>query len=136
MNILIRRLACVDSQKALVSVPKLRVRNVNSFPVFPHQLKQVKMRKCVYDCRAHAFGAGHPGYSEWLLALLPHESFEICCNPVEMFRVSRYARGLLRKARGEISPENLFCSAQFQSRARQREICGILGNKCGNLQTG
>lgn len=47
MNILISRLARVDSQKALVSVPKLRVRNVNSFPVFPHQLKQVKMRKCV-----------------------------------------------------------------------------------------
>lgn len=98
MNILISRLARIDSQKALVSVPKLRVRNVNSFPVFPHQLKQVKMRKYVCDFRAQAFGAGHPGYSEWLLALLPQESFEICCNPVEMFQVSRYARGLLRNA--------------------------------------
>lgn len=108
MNILIRKLAHVDSQKALVSVPKLRVRNVSSFPVFPHQLKQVKMRKCVYDCRAHAFGAGPPGYSEWLLALLSHESFEICCNPVEMFRVSRYARGFVKKGTRRDFPREPF----------------------------
>lgn len=77
----------------------------------------------------------HPGHAGWPVALLPYQSLEICSNLVEMFTASRYQEESVKKGmRTDFPRESFPLSTVLQSRAREREICGILGNKCGNLQ--
>lgn len=85
------------------------------------------MRKCVFlqSPEPRLSGLATRDTLEWLLALLPHKSFEICCNPVEMSGVSRYPKEFVKKGMRRDFPREPFPPSTVLVKGKTRKSVGF-----------